>query len=81
LIGPLRLTAQSALKQFPQLAGAARLGHNSAVPYWEVAELLITEGADIHNSRRVGEIPLDLAKRFKAGDEIIDLLKKQGAKE
>jgi len=46
-----------------------------------IEKLLIAEGADIHTRNRDGDTPLDLAKCFKAGAEIIKLLEIHGAKE
>ena len=46
----------------------------------EVAELLLAHGADTNAKTREGETPSSLAKR-KRHTQIVELLKKHGAKE
>jgi ankyrin repeat protein len=46
----------------------------------DVAELLIAKGADVNVKNNQGRTPLSLAKK-KGHNEIVELLRKHGAKE
>ena len=59
--------------------GLNPLHHATAVGHKEIAELLITKGADVNAKEEDGGTPLDMAIQFKEL-ETADLLRKHGGK-